>query len=243
MSKCKHSLHEDGPDIAHIENEHFTITAEPEIIKRNRFHIRIGSQIAEPQVYTPLLNILRNAKEDDEVHLYLNTPGGDLDTCLEIVNAMAMTRATTITHACGCVASAGTIIFLAADVQIIMDNIQFMCHYYSSGFYGKGQEIEAYAEHCSVRIQKFMWKYYEGFMTKKEFKRLCKGEDYWFDSEETTVRVKNRINMLTARREKEEAEAEKEAKSATKEEKKAKKKEKEKAAFKQKVKTRSIKKS
>jgi ATP-dependent protease ClpP protease subunit len=177
-------------------SELFDLTVEPQVHKRNIFHIRIGSEIGLPKEYTELINALRRAKDDDEIHIYLNSPGGYLCSTVEIVNAMTMCRGTVITHACGTVASAATLIFLAGHGQVIHEGISFMCHYYSTGMGGKGQEIESYAKWSKKSNQKIMWRFYEGFLKKDEFKRMCKGEDFWMDCAEVARRLKRRIKKL-----------------------------------------------
>lgn len=184
------------PTENHSGSELFDLTVEPQIVKRNVFHIRIGSEIGLPKEYTELINALRRAKEDDEIHIYLNSPGGYLCSTVEIVNAMRLCKAVVITHACGTVASAATLIFLAGHGQVIHEGISFMCHYYSTGIGGKGQEVESYAKWSKKSNQKIMWRFYEGFLKKDEFKRMCKGEDFWMDAEEVARRLKRRIKKL-----------------------------------------------
>tara|TARA_R110002020_G_scaffold90534_38_gene220553 strand:+ start:373 stop:1035 length:663 start_codon:yes stop_codon:yes gene_type:complete len=177
-------------------SEHFSLNVEAQIVKKMVFHLRLNKDIGLPSEYTELLNVLRRAKPEDEVHIYINSPGGYLCSTVEIVNAMSMCEGTIITHACGTIASAATMIFLAGHVQIIMEDVEFMCHYYSTGFWGKGQELETYAKHSQKSNQKFMWRFYKGFLTKKEFKALCNGKDYWFGAKELAKRVKRRIKTL-----------------------------------------------
>lgn len=189
-----------GPMPGSLDNlsnsDHFALNVEAQVVKKLIFHVRLNKDIGDPSEYTELLNVLRRAKEEDEVHIYINSPGGYLCSTVEIVNAMALCAGTVITHACGTVASAATLIFLAGHIQIIMEDVEFMCHYYSTGFWGKGQELEKYAKHSKKSNQKFMKRFYKGFLTKKEFKSLCNGKDFWFGSKELAKRVQRRIKTL-----------------------------------------------
>jgi ATP-dependent protease ClpP protease subunit len=177
-------------------SELYDLTVETQVVARNIFHAHISSEIGDSQEYTELLNVLRRAEEQDEVHIYLNSPGGYISTTIQIVNAMSLCKGTVITHACGMIASAATLIFLAGRGQVIMDDVQFMCHYYSGCAWGKGQELETQAKFYKKSHQKFMWRFYEGFLSEKEFKRMCKGEDFWMGAKEVAKRLKKRIALL-----------------------------------------------
>ena len=54
-------------------------------------------EIQEPQYYAELFYTLRTANETDLIYLHLNSPGGDFDTGMQIINNMVASEAQVIT--------------------------------------------------------------------------------------------------------------------------------------------------
>jgi hypothetical protein len=118
-----------------------------------------------------------------------------MHTTTQIINAMKDCMSKIITYAEGTVASAATFIFLSGDAMIIQSNIQFMCHYYSGGVYGKGGDIETQISFQGVNNKKLFRIVYEGFLSKKELKNLFKGQDFWFNDNELKQRLDAYVNF------------------------------------------------
>ena len=62
--------------------------------------------------------------------MYINSPGGRLDTTISILQAMHESEAKIITVADGKVASAVTFIFLSGDEKVYGEDSYFMFHQY-----------------------------------------------------------------------------------------------------------------
>lgn len=109
-------------------------------VTTNRHHteVYLTDQIDEPSEYNEMCAILRNAERGDTVSIYINTPGGMIDSAFMIVDAIKNSKATVIAHLAGTVASAGTIIALSCDKLVVADHTGFMIHNYSAGLSGKG---------------------------------------------------------------------------------------------------------
>lgn len=102
------------------------------------YRIYITDEIESPSVYNEAYNVIRNAERHETIELIINTPGGVIDAALMLVDALNLTKAKTIAHLSGTVASAGTIISLACSKLEISDSTIFMIHNYSAGTSGKG---------------------------------------------------------------------------------------------------------
>jgi ATP-dependent protease ClpP protease subunit len=173
-----------------IENEFFTVKTKTKVIKKQRYDIYINNYISAPHEYVDLLYILMFASEADDIHIHINSGGGYCSTTTQIINAMASCKAHIICHAEGHVASCATWIFLAGDSFIIENDIEFMCHYYSGGMVGKGNEIEADAKFSKKYWHKKFETIYKGFMTDEEIKQLIDGKDFYFNEKQVAKRLK-----------------------------------------------------
>jgi ATP-dependent protease ClpP protease subunit len=100
--------------------------------------IYMRDTIDEPCVYNEMCYMLDNAKPGSEVKLYLNTPGGVVDTAFMLADVIRRSKAKVVAHLAGTVASAGTLITMACDDIIIAPFTSFMIHNYSGGAVGKG---------------------------------------------------------------------------------------------------------
>lgn len=155
---------------------------------RHNFYLYgpISSDINE---YVDMITIMDIAEEGDEIHLFLNTPGGDLDTTISIIHAMVRTKAMVITHADGQVASAGTVIFFAGHSYVVSPYCHFMCHDGSSGSIGKLNENLKNAIASANLIRKIYFDVYYPFFTEEEIEDILEGQDYYCDSDEILERL------------------------------------------------------
>lgn len=179
-----------------IENDFFSVKTKTKVIKRQRYDIYINNNISRPHEYVDLLHILLFASEDDEIHIHINSGGGYCSTTTQITNAMASCKAHIICHAEGIVASCATWIFLAGHSFIIEDDIEFMCHYYSGGIIGKGNEIEDNANFSKKYWHKKFNTIYKGFLTDEEIKQLIDGKDFYFNEKQVAKRLKKKHEEL-----------------------------------------------
>jgi ATP-dependent protease ClpP protease subunit len=155
---------------------------------RHNFYI-YGPVSSDINEYVDMITIMDIAEEGDEVHLFLNTPGGDLDTTISIIHAMLRTKATVVTHADGQVASAGTILFFAGQSYVVSPYCHFMCHDGSSFTGGKLNENLKSAVASSNLIRKLYFDVYYPFFVEEEIEDILNGGDLYLDSEELLERL------------------------------------------------------
>ena len=153
-------------------------------------HFYISSEIAAPAQYIPMIHKLHTASQGETIFFHLNTNGGDLDSTLQIVNAIKISHAHVVASIESSCHSAGTLIFLAADEQIVMDNSIMMIHNYSSGTSGKGSEMKSEVDASVVWFENLVDDFYTGFLSKTEIKKILAGEDKWIQCEDIKKRLK-----------------------------------------------------
>lgn len=152
-------------------------------------HFYIVEEIAEVGAFLDMINVLKTAEGHDTVFIYLNTPGGNLYTAIQIISAIRQSNATVVTCIEGMVASAGTLIFLAGHKHVVNPNCTFMIHNYSHGVWGKGNEVMLHVKHSEQYFKKLAHDLYGNFLTEEEIADVVNGKDFWMESEEVLQRL------------------------------------------------------
>lgn len=165
-------------------------------VQRRIQHYYLSESVKEPSQYIEMIHNIQTATADNIVWIHLNTPGGVLDTGIQLVNAMKASEAHIIASLEGTVASLGTLIFLAADEFIVHDNSLMMFHNYSGGVFGKGHEQIAALEATTKLVESVMKNLYVPFMSEEEFDTIANGADLYFHAEEVRSRLENMVDIL-----------------------------------------------
>lgn len=155
-------------------------------------------EIQEPQFYTELFYTLRTAAETDLIYLHINSPGGDFNTGLQIINNMLASEAHVITVLEARAYSMAAFIFLSGDELIVHDNCQLMFHTYSSSFAGKGSEQLAEVHALGNWFEKVTTRLCTPFLSAADINHILQGSDLWMDSDEIRHRL-GRIKRAPAR--------------------------------------------
>ena len=159
-------------------------------------HFYLSDEIGEPKEYTDMIHRILVASPNDILFIHLNTPGGRLDTGVQIVNAMQNSQAKIITVLESMAFSLGTLIFLAGDEMIVNDHCMLMFHNFKGGILGKGQELAAQLEATMKWFSTLAKKIYIPFLTEEEFNRILRGEDIYMHSPEIRKRLDAMIKQL-----------------------------------------------
>lgn len=149
----------------------------------------LNGEILEPEEYADMVHRIRSASQNDIVEIHLNTPGGHLDTGVQLINAIRSSQAHVITVLDSRAYSLGTLIFLSGDELQVHDNCTMMFHNFSGGTSGKGNEQAAELELILKWFSKLMKRICTPFLTNEEITHLLKGEDLWMDTDEIRKRL------------------------------------------------------
>ena len=155
--------------------------------------IYISDVIESPNNYTHEFDTIRNACPNTNINIYINSFGGNLWTGIQFIHAINSSNANIINGVIdGRCHSAASLIFLACDNYIVNPFASMLCHFYTKGMYGKGNEMIEEIEHDKKYFPSMVKSVYKGFLTNSELNNLIKGKDYWFDAKEIIKRLKNR---------------------------------------------------
>lgn len=159
--------------------------------------VYIDELITTSPKYRNVLFTLDNASGNDVVSFHLNTPGGNVDTTLQICNAIANTEAHTVAVCHGTVASCGTILALSCDETIILPNTTWMIHPLSWGLKGDTKTIKNAVDFNTKQILRLCHEVYFGFLTEEEIDNMIENStELWMDSEEVHERLKLRESVF-----------------------------------------------
>lgn len=161
-------------------------------------HFYLSSTIEEPIHYIDMIHRVQTAGPEDIIYIHLNTPGGHLDTGIQLVNAMQATQAHVITSVEAEAHSLGTLIFLASDEFVVHDNCMMMFHNFSGSVYGKGHEQQAHLQATIKWFNTLARRLYIPFLSEEEFDRILKGEDIYIHSEDIRKRLERMVKTQQA---------------------------------------------
>lgn len=160
------------------------------------YHFYLSDPLGPPREYVEMIHRIKCASPHDVIYIYLNTPGGQINTGIQLISAMKMSQAHIVTVVEGEVCSLGTLIFLYGDEMVVHDHCLFMVHNHSGGAFGKGHEYLASANATVKWFEEFARDTYTGFMTESEIDRLLDGADFWMTSPEIRERLQNFVKHL-----------------------------------------------
>jgi ATP-dependent protease ClpP protease subunit len=167
----------------------------------NLYEFYICGAIEEPECYIDMFDIIRHSRPHDTIKIYLNSFGGDMFTGIQFLRVLSEAEGEVIVSIEGACMSAATLIMLAADSVEITPNSSVMIHNYSSGTFGKGNEMHLQIQHERKWSEKLFKQVYEDFLTESEIKSVLDGKDLWMDSEETLLRLQERVDIMSKKEE------------------------------------------
>lgn len=160
------------------------------------YHIRIDRDIEEVSRFQEEILQIRQATENDRVHLYINSNGGYLSTLGSILSAIEQSSATICCELELDAHSAASFIFLSGDEFIISDNASMMIHELQGGVGGTTANTKKQVDHLAKQNEKLIRKYYKHFLTKEEIENVLKGQEIYLDADEIMERLKKRKELF-----------------------------------------------
>ena len=164
--------------------------------KKKNIKVYLTGAIDEPCEYNELCYLLNTADNKTTIELFINTPGGIVDSAFMIANAIADSKAWVVAHLAGTVASAGTIITMACDELVLTPHLSFMIHNYSGGMAGKGNEMKARQKFVDAHLNDAFRAFYLGFLTEDEMDKVIEGTDMWMGTDEVAERWNQKISYM-----------------------------------------------
>lgn len=171
------------------------------------YDVYLDDEISDPSDYRELISLLMNASENDEINLYINSPGGNLDSATAIITGIQCCQGNVVAYLMGATHSAASIITMYCTQVHVFNSAYMMAHTASFGSVGNTSTIKAHTDFTVSQVEKLLDDAYEGFLTKEELAKVKNGVEVWFDNTQIVARLKGRMKVLMKRRD----EAEKKA--------------------------------
>ena len=120
-----------------------------EMLLENRVVFLVGeiNHVSASRVIMQML-YLQSVKRDQDINLYINSPGGVVDDTLAMYDIMRFLTCDVATYCIGRAESGGAIVFAAGTKgkRFILPNAKVMIHQPFGGVYGQAADIEIQAE-------------------------------------------------------------------------------------------------
>jgi ATP-dependent Clp protease protease subunit len=143
-----------------------------------------SDQMANVVVAQLLFLEMLDAEED--IYLYINSPGGQVTSMYAIYDCMNYIKNDIITLGFGNVASAASFILAAGtkDKRFILPNCEVMIHELSGGVSGKATDMEINLKHALRLREKMAGHYVEVTGQPIDKIKLDMERDYWMNAKE-----------------------------------------------------------
>lgn len=113
-----------------------------------------------------------------EIHVYINSVGGNVATCLEMI-AILQKFSYAITVSTSEISSAGFLLWSIGKIRVLTDHTSIMHHRESYMFVGKTQQHADYSEHTNQVFQRVYRDYLIDLITEEEQNRASYTEVYF----------------------------------------------------------------
>jgi len=157
------------------------------LLLRNRI-VFLGTPVTEEVANTIVAQLLFLQQDDSDrdIHLYINSPGGDADAGLAIYDTMHLVQPRVATTCVGMAASAAAVILAggAPGRRAALPNSRMLIHQASTGVQGTAADIEVHAREIlrlNTRIKQLL-----SADTGQNLERISQdiNRDYWMSAVE-----------------------------------------------------------
>lgn len=153
------------------------------LMERNVF---IEGEITSPSAQEVILELLYldSNEPGKDINLYIQSPGGDVQAALAIIDTMEILTSKVNTICVGLCASAASIILAAGDKRFALKHSEIMIHQPSTGIQGNASDIEITANHI-LTIKKVIYELLAKY-TGKTVDEITKDSDrdHWMSANE-----------------------------------------------------------
>lgn len=155
------------------------------------YSLYIYAPIELPDIYTDAFCLIRNACDTDEVHIYINSPGGAVDTLCAFSAVLDDCKAEITCHVDGSAESAAFVLAFMGDKTLISDCATMVAH--NQRFATPITDVAnilKYIENTTGIYMNMLQKYCYKVLTPKEIKSICKdGNEVHLSCKDIAVRI------------------------------------------------------
>lgn len=175
----------------------------------------IDKPFESPEEYRDLVQVLLTAQEGELVEIVLSSPGGCIESAMNVISAMKESEAVVRGIVMGSCHSAASLIALSCDELVVFDYCTMLCHSATFRSQGRTTEIVSHVKFLEKYLEKLTQEMYTGFLSPSEIKEMLEGKDFWFDAEEIRERLQLRSELQKKEQHKQMKELKKQQKQET----------------------------
>lgn len=154
------------------------------------YTIPLDKEIKRVSIYRDALRVLEEAGEEDTVEIVINTPGGNLNTTVTLINAIQNCRGRVVGKIVGLAASGGSLVALSCPEIVLMPYAQIMIHPASGGLEGTVQDMFAHGRFALSEVARLYREVYAGFLTEEELVSVIEdNKELWFNDDASVERL------------------------------------------------------
>lgn len=153
------------------------------IFINGRFEDQMANVVVAQLLFLEMLD------SDEDIYIYINSPGGVITSMYAIYDCMNYIKNDVVTLGLGNVASAASFILAAGakGKRFILPNCEVMIHELSGGVQGKATDMEINLKHA-LRLREKMADHYVALTDQPLDKvKLDMERDYWMNAEEAVA--------------------------------------------------------
>jgi len=162
---------------------------EPGKLSYDRGIIMLTTEFNNKEIM-PIVKVIQEYNLMDEgpeiIHLYINSNGGEVPSCLHLIDVMKQSTIPVYTYGIGIVASCAFMTLMAGAKRYATQNTMLMSHVYSTGFRGQETDIPSFNTETNM-MSDLVIAHYEKCTGKNEKyirKHLLTGVNVWLSAEE-----------------------------------------------------------
>jgi ATP-dependent protease ClpP protease subunit len=157
----------------------------------------IDEDVISPRYYRPIVQHLLNTTEGDSIEFIINSGGGSLDGCYQLIEAIRLSSADVFCIITGAAHSAASMIAMSAHDVLVTDSAEMLIHCASYGSpRSKQSDIKSFVDFSTKQLDKLISTAYEGFLSEQEIKDVQNGKELWLCADEIRERFESRAEYF-----------------------------------------------
>lgn len=143
-----------------------------EVQEAFKYRIYLTDVFDNEQTHIDAIELIRSITEEDEVHIYITSPGGLVSVADMYIAAINECKGHVVTHGVGGVASAAVIVFLAGDERVCTPGSSYMLHNVQYGIEGDSANVKVHVDFYHRLFREKFQDTYKEILTEQEMSEL-----------------------------------------------------------------------
>lgn len=155
----------------------------------HQISIHIDEPIRSAKYYRSIVQELGDLTENDEVIFRINSPGGELNGLVALLEAIRNCDAEILGVITGQAHSAASMLALSCPNVAITPSANMLVHFVSFGAGGKAWDVVSSVHHTVDYSTSIFREIYQGFLTEDEMQNIIEGKELWLQAPEIEERL------------------------------------------------------